>query len=64
MTTWTLIVVFTWLVPGPHSSLFLNEQPQIARSGMVVPGFQTRKACREAQEMLPKAGMSTCVPTQ
>lgn len=61
MTTWTLIVIFSWLSP----SIGWDTEPQIAHSGFSVSGFATRQACRDAQEAMRTPGSkSTCVPTK
>lgn len=52
MTTWTLIVVFSWQI-GYHN---------VAHSGFSVPGFTSRQACKIAQEAMATEGSkSTCV---
>jgi hypothetical protein len=53
MSTWTLIVVFSWM-----------SQPfVVAHSGFSVPGFANKKACQDAGELIASDGKWACLQT-
>jgi hypothetical protein len=56
-TTWTLIIVFSWLVQG-------KGFVETAHSGFSVPGFVTREDCKLAQAAFDHDSKSACVRVQ
>lgn len=60
MSTWVLVIIFSWVAPCTYAARDCND---VQHSGIVVPGFKSRQACKDAQDMLRTQGSkSACVP--
>lgn len=64
MSTWTLVIIMSWLQPcNTHNLTWQGQEncDQIAHASVVVPGFHSREACKAAMGLLFTQGRAACV---